>query len=46
MWKGLKIETEFNISLDETQDILERYNKSKVNLVILHIDLLDASNFQ
>ena len=46
IWKGLKIETEFNISLDETQDILERYNKSKVNLVILHIDLLDASNFQ
>ena len=42
MWKGLKVETEFNISLDETQDILERYNKSKVNLVILHIDLLDA----
>ena len=42
IWKGLKIETEFNISLDETHDILERYNKSKVNLVILHIDLLDA----
>ena len=43
MWKGLKIETEFNISLDETQDILERYNKSKVNVVILHIDLLDST---
>jgi adenylate cyclase len=40
MWKGLKIESEFNISLDETQDILERYNKSKVNLVILH-NLID-----
>jgi adenylate cyclase len=43
MWKGLKVETEFNISLDETQNILERYNKSKVNLVILHIDLLDST---
>ena len=43
MWKGLKIETEFNISLDETQDILERHNKSKVNVVILHIDLLDST---
>ena len=40
MQKGLKIESEFNISLDETQDILERYNKSKVNLVILH-NLID-----
>ena len=46
IWKGLKIETEFNISLDETHDILERYNKSKVNLVILHIDLSMQSNFQ
>jgi adenylate cyclase len=43
MWKGLKIEPEFTISLDETQDILERYNKSKINLVILHIDLLDST---
>jgi adenylate cyclase len=37
MWKALKVKSEFNISMEETQKILEGYSESKVTLVILHI---------
>ena len=41
MWRALKEDVpEFNISMEETQNILERYAKSKVMLVILHIDIV------
>ena len=43
MWKALKVGPEFNISMDETQDILEIYAKSKVTLVILHVDLVEST---
>ena len=44
MWKALKEDVpEFNISLEETQNILERYAKSKVMFVILHIDIVDST---
>jgi adenylate cyclase len=43
MWKALKVGSEFNISMDETQDILEIYAKSKVTLVILHVDLVEST---
>ena len=43
MWGALKVGSEFNISMEETQDILRIYAKSKVTLVILHADLVDST---
>src|SRR5215467_3550065 len=43
MWRALKVGSEFNISMDQTQDILEIYAKSKVTLVILHVDLVEST---
>ncbi|MGI0044688.1 MAG: adenylate/guanylate cyclase domain-containing protein, partial [Nitrososphaeraceae archaeon] len=43
MWKALKVKPEFKISLSETQRILEKFVESKVNLAILHIDLVGST---
>jgi adenylate cyclase len=45
MWKALKEEVpEFNISMmEEAQNILEKYAKSKVTFVILHIDIVGST---
>jgi class 3 adenylate cyclase len=45
MWKALKGEVpEFNISMmEEAQNILEKYAKSKVAFVILHIDIVGST---
>src|SRR5215216_2141522 len=44
MWKALKGVPEFNISMvEETQNILEKYAKSKVAFVILHIDIVGST---
>lgn len=43
MWKALKVKPEFRISLSESQSILEKFVESKVNLVILHIDLVGST---
>ena len=45
IWKALKGEVpEFNISmLEEAQNILEKYAKSKVIFVILHIDIVGST---
>lgn len=43
MWGALKVGSDFNISMEETQNILEIYAKSKVTLVILHVDLVDST---
>ena len=43
MWRALKVGSEFNISMEETQNILEIYAKSKVTLVILHVDLVEST---
>jgi len=43
MWKALKSELTFDISMEETHGILEMYARSKVTLVILHIDLVDST---
>jgi class 3 adenylate cyclase len=45
MWKVLKGEVpEFNISMmEEAQNILEKYAKSKVTFVILHIDIVGST---
>jgi adenylate cyclase len=43
MWNALKVKPEFKISLSETQSILEKFAESKLNLVILHIDLVGST---
>jgi class 3 adenylate cyclase len=44
MWKALQgAVPEFNIPMEETQNILEGYAKSKVMLVILHIDIAGST---
>jgi len=43
VWKALKIGLEFDMSTEETNDILAKYAKSKVTLVILHIDLVGST---
>lgn len=44
VWKALKIESEFNLSTEETYKILAKFAKSKVTLVILHIDLVGSTS--
>jgi adenylate cyclase len=43
MWVALKSEPKFGISMEETDKILEKFAKSKVTLVILHVDLVDST---
>ena len=43
VWKALKVESRFDLSTEETQDILTKLAKSKVMLVILHIDLVGST---
>jgi len=43
LWEALKSELKFEISMEETGKILQKYAKSKVTLVILHIDLVDST---
>jgi adenylate cyclase len=43
MWKDLKVKPDFNISIKETQSVLEKYINTKINLVILHIDLVGST---
>ena len=43
IWKALKVRPEFNFSMGETYSILERYAGSKINLVILHVDIVEST---
>src|ERR671935_2810107 len=43
VWKALKVESKFDISTEETHEILAKYSKSKVMLAILHIDLVGST---
>lgn len=43
VWKALQGEPEFVISFVETQDILEKFVRSKVSLVILNVDLVSST---
>lgn len=43
IWKALKSEPEFTISTEETRGILKKLAKSKVSLVILHVDLVGST---
>lgn len=43
IWQALKVKPQFNISMEETQNILESYEGSKVTFVILYIDLVEST---
>jgi adenylate cyclase len=43
MWKALKSEPSFDISMEETNRVLQRFARSKITLVILHIDLVGST---
>ncbi len=43
VWKALKVENRFDISREETDEVLAKLAKSKVMLVILHIDLVGST---
>jgi adenylate cyclase len=43
IWKALKSEPEFTISTEETKGILKNLAKSKVQMVILHVDLVGST---
>ncbi|MDQ3976567.1 MAG: adenylate/guanylate cyclase domain-containing protein [Thermoproteota archaeon] len=43
MWKALKSEPSFDISMEETYKVLQKYARSKVTLVILHVDLVGST---
>jgi class 3 adenylate cyclase len=42
-WKALTIKSDFNISIEETQNVLNNYAESKATFVVLHIDLVDST---
>lgn len=43
MWKALKVKSDFDISMEETQNCLKNYVESKATFLILHIDLVDST---
>lgn len=43
MWKALKLEPKFDIPLEQTQEILEKFCDSKIILIILHVDLVGST---
>jgi class 3 adenylate cyclase len=43
VWQALKVESRFDISGEETDEVLTKLAKSKVPLVILHIDLVEST---
>jgi class 3 adenylate cyclase len=43
MWEALKLEPKFDIPLEQTQEILEKFCESKIILAILHVDLVGST---
>lgn len=43
MWKTLQGEPQFIISVAETQNVLDKLANSKMNFVILHVDLVAST---
>jgi adenylate cyclase len=43
MWKALKVKSDFDISMEETQNNLKNYAESKTTFLILYIDLVDST---
>jgi adenylate cyclase len=44
-WYNIKVKSEFNISQEKTQELLESFIGTNVTLVILHIDLVGSTDF-
>src|SRR5918996_3928475 len=43
MWRALKSEPSFDISMEETNKVLQKFARSKVTLVILQVDLVGST---
>jgi class 3 adenylate cyclase len=43
VWRALRFEPQFNLSTEETSNILEKFVKSKITFVILHIDIVGST---
>lgn len=43
VWKALKVKSDFDISMEETQNNLKNYGESKTTFLILYIDLVDST---
>ena len=43
VWKALKVKSDFDISMEETQNNLKNYAESKATFLILYIDLVDST---
>lgn len=43
VWRALRFEPEFNLTIEDTRNILEKFVKTKVAFVILHIDIVDST---
>ncbi len=43
IWKKLKIKSKFNIPLENTQRLLEKFVSTNITLVILHVDLVSST---
>ena len=43
VWKALKVKSNFDISMEETQNHLRNYAESKATFLILYIDLVDST---
>jgi len=43
-WYNLKVKSEFNISQEKTQDLMESFTGTNVTLVILHVDLVGSTD--
>jgi hypothetical protein len=46
VWRALRFEPQFNLSTEETSNILEKFVKSKITFVILHIDIVESTIVQ
>ncbi len=42
-WSELKVAPKFNIPLDRTQTLLEKFTNTYIDLVILHVDLVSST---
>ncbi|MGD9671935.1 MAG: adenylate/guanylate cyclase domain-containing protein [Candidatus Nitrosocosmicus sp.] len=43
-WYNIKVKSEFNVSQEKTQELLENFAGTNVTLVILHIDLVGSTD--
>ena len=43
-WYNIKVRSEFNVSQEKTQDLMESFIGTNVTLVILHVDLVSSTD--